>query len=105
MELGGHKVLDFVSHLWPYISGVVVTLLAGIRLWWYEKQVTKKRIRTLEALATNMVSKQDLQACRDDVRAVDEKNLDKLSGDIRENMKQNAKEHQDIMKQIIRLHK
>lgn len=106
-----HKVLDFLEHLWPYISGMVVVFIGSIRLWWTDRKNTRKRIQTLEVLAENMVTTDDLHVCRDEVREQDEKNLDMvfkelkgLRGEIKEESRINAQQHQDLMKQIIRLH-
>ena len=105
MEAPPHRILDVLSHLWPYVSGIALTLLATVRLWWYDRKETKRRIGTLEVMAEHMVTKDDLQACRDDVRATDDKNLEKLYQEIKTNTAQNAQQHQDIMAQMMRLHK
>lgn len=104
METQTHRWLDYLDHLWPYISGVFITLLAVIRLWWYDRHQTRKRIGNLEVLAEHMVTTADLQACRDNVRDDDEKNMEKVFAEIKELTKENAAQHQDIMKQILRLH-
>lgn len=104
METNTHNILDVLDRVWPYVSGVAVTILATVRLWWHDKKVTKARINTLEVMAEHMVTKDELQACRDDVREEDESNLEKIYKEIKENNQENARQHQDILKQVIRLH-
>ena len=105
VEDNTHKVIDEVSKVWPLISGVALTISASIGLWWHDRKETKKRIGTLETLATNMVTQKELQACRDDVREDHVENLEKIYNEIKENTSENARQHQDIMSQIVRLHK
>lgn len=94
------KWLTWLDHTWPYITGVVVTIIAGVKLWWHDRKETKRRIANLEIMAEHMISRDELQACREDVRREDKDILEKIDHSIEEN----AKQHQDIMKQIVRLH-
>ena len=82
------KWLYWLDHLWPYISGMLLVMLAGARLIWYK-------------LTHHYVTKDELAQCRNDVRHTDGQMMEKLDHMIEEN----ARQHQDIMKQIIRLHK
>ena len=102
-----HRWLDAAAHIWPYLSGLFLTLAATVRLWWHGRQAIKKRIVTLETLAEHSVSHEDLQACRDDVRAADEKNLTLIFGEIRSlreehntDAKVNAQQHMDILSKM-----
>ena len=104
----GHKILDILEHIWPYVTGMTVTLLAAMKLWWSDRKETKKRINenaeAIRAISSNMVSHDDLHACREDVRDVDDENLIRVLDRIEENAKDNARQHLDIMNQIIALH-
>lgn len=83
-------------------------MLAVVRLWWRDRKETKKQVADLRTFALyakdHMVTKEELQECRDEVRDVDDHNLDMIFKEIRENTRENATQHQDIMKQILRLH-
>lgn len=105
METNTDKVFSFFDQMWPFISGIVLTIIAVIKLWWSDRQAVKRRIIALEVIAEASVSKSELQACRDDVRVVDESNLEKIYGLIRDNNENNAQQHQDIMHEIIELHR
>lgn len=112
---GGHKLLHIFEHIWPYVTGVFAVIIGGLKLWWSDKQKTKKRISNIEYitqwLKENSITSDDLKACREEVREVDDKNLEvifdeikTLRRDIRHDSKSNAEQHQDILKQIIKLH-
>jgi len=112
VETGLHKILNIFEHVYPYIAGFILTMFALTKLWLRDRKETKKRIGTLEVMAEHMVTQEDLQECRDEVRHVDEQNLEKIYDEIKANTKENAQQHQDIsnnmvdmMKQIVRLHK
>ena len=102
------KALGYLHEIWPYITGLFLVTVAMFKTWMHDR----KRITTLEVLAENMVTHGDLQKCREDVRNAEEKQLQGVYADIkslakqaREDMKQNAKQHSEIMNQIIELHK
>ena len=105
METNTHKALDFIEHLWPLLSGIVITLLAIIKLWWHSHRETKSRIKNLEVLAENSVTHKELQACRDNVREEDERNLTAVLKEMKDQSKENASQHENIVNQIIQLHK
>ncbi len=94
------KWLTWLDHTWPYITGMAATMLGAFRLWCHDRKETKKRIQNLEIMAEHFVSRDDLLACRDDVRREDKEILEKIDHSIAEN----AKQHQDIMKEMMRLH-
>ena len=103
-----HKFVHVLEHIWPYVSGMVIVMFAGFKLWWSDRRETKVRIKNIEVMVEHLqndkVSQQDLQACRDDVREVDDANLVRIMDRIEQNATDNAKQHQDILQQIIRLH-
>ena len=105
MDSGFHKMLDVLSHIYPYVAGIFITMVAVVRLWWHNRQETRRRIATLEIMAERMASQDDLQACRDEVRHVDEQNLEKIYNEMKENNRDNAQQHNDILNQSIGLHK
>ena len=93
------------------MSGIVITIMAGFRLWWHDKQVVKKRIATLESLAEHMASKDDLIECRDDVDKQDADNLKAVLVEIqavrrenRDSDETNSQQHQDILHKMTELH-
>ena len=122
MDQATHKVLDVLQHTWPYVSGVIITMMAGLKLWWSTHRNTQKRITTLENDVKQTVTHEELHACRDDVRDTDVENENKIlteikhiREDMREDNRINSKAHQDIittstashrelMTQIIKLH-
>lgn len=104
MEANTHKILDVLEHIWPYVSGIVLTMAAGVRLWWYDRRQVKHRIATLEVLAEQSVTQRDLQECRDDVRNDDDSNLNKIYNKIDEITRDNSQQHQDIMNTILQIH-
>lgn len=104
MPTGHHKWLDMIEHIWPLLSGIGITILAAVKLWWNERQQTKKRIETLEVMCEHMVSKDELQACRDDVRETDLRETEKIYDAIEKNSAENNRQHQEIMKTILELH-
>ena len=103
MESNSHRIFDILNHVWPYLSGAILIMFAGTKLWWYDRRETKRRIVALEVLAENLVNKDDLQECRDDVRQVDDDNLEKIFTELRKHTANNAQQHQDIMNKIIDL--
>ena len=111
MDTVEHKILDYLSHIWPYVSGVFLVMVAGFKLWWYDKKVVKKRIATLESIAEHMASKDDLRECRDSVDKQDADNLKVVLTEIQtirrensDNIETNSQQHLDIMHQMTRLH-
>jgi len=103
-----HKTLDLLQHVWPYISGVFLSFIAVFRMWWIDRKKMRRRMNNLEILAENSVSHKDLQACRDDVRAADEKNLMLIFSEIKSlreehnaDAKVNAQQHMDILNQVV----
>lgn len=98
------KFIDWLTHVWPVISGLFLTMVMVTRLWWSDKVETKKRITSLEILAEHTASKNDLRKCRDEVRTVDEHNLEKIQQLIHEGNKENQEQHADLMKHIIEIH-
>ena len=102
-----HKILNWLEHIWPLMSGIAITIMAVFRLWWYDKKVVKKRIATLEALADNMATQSDLRDCRDSVDKQDAENLKvvllEIKGvrnDIRQDTASNNNQHQAIRKDM-----
>lgn len=111
METNTHKLLDVVEHLWPYISGLILTMVVIVKMWWYNHNEVKRRINTLEKLAEMSATKIDLHECKAEVSGVDNANLEKIYNKLSEQQKDNAiqqqnnaKEHQDILQQMLRLH-
>jgi len=113
-----HKWLDAAQHLWPYISGFILTMFAVVKLWWNDRKETKKRIANVEKIAESAVTEARLQECKTDVLGhditVEERILEELKvlatetkelrQDMREDNIANAKAHQDILKEVVRLH-
>ena len=98
-----HKTLDFVQNMWPLISGVFIVMVAGTKLWWQDRKDTKNRIKNLEILAEQTVYKTDLHDCREDVRLVDNGNMDKITKSISDLRDHNDKQHSEVMNHIIKL--
>ena len=106
-----HKILDWLQHLQFYIGGLFTIVSAGIGLWWHDKKTVKKRIKTLESIAVEMATKDDLRACRDGVDKQDDDNLKVVLNEIQairdDNRKDsviNSQQHQDILHQMTQLH-
>lgn len=99
-----HKLLHLAEDIWPLLSGMGLVMLAGIKLWWSDRRATKKRIANIEIMCEHMVTQDELHSCREDVRQADDENLEKIYHEIKENQKINAQQHQDIMREIIRMH-
>ena len=79
-------------------------MVGAFRLFWHDRKETKHRIATLEKIAEHAVTYRDLQACRDDVRAEDNKNLEIMYTKIEELSRQNAEQHTEMINQVLRLH-
>ena len=97
------KTIDFVQNMWPFISGACVVMVAGTKLWWQDRKDTKNRIKNLEILAEQTVYKPDLHNCREDVRLVDNGNMDKITKSINDLRAHNDKQHDEVMNHIINL--
>ena len=118
METPSHKWLDAAQHLWPYVSGVFITMIAVVKLWWSDRKETKRRITNVELIAETAVTEARLQECKTDVlvhdATVEERILEELKilaqetkelrADMREDNQANAKQHQDILTEVVRLH-
>ena len=83
-----HKYLHYAKDLWPFVTGLFGVVFAAFKLMWYR-------------LTNNYVTKAELKACREDVRRVDEKNLDIVFKEIRMLRSESESRHHEIMKQII----
>ena len=83
-----HKYLHYAKDLWPFVTGFLVVIFAAFKLMWYR-------------LTSNYVTKAELKACREDVRAVDDKNLNTVFKEIRIMRSENESRHHEIMNQII----
>lgn len=109
METNTHQIVDVFQHLWAYISGFFLTMIAALKLWWHDRKVTKRMVadnaQAIVLMNEKMVTHPDLQNCRDDVRAVDDENLEKIYDLIREGNKENHQQHIDLGAQILDTHK
>ncbi|MBT8450283.1 MAG: hypothetical protein KJO69_11365, partial [Gammaproteobacteria bacterium] len=83
-----------------------------VKIWWTVRKAKEKRISALEILAEHWVTREDLHACREDVRATDDKNLEIVFNEIKglrkevttlvaDNRKENTSEHNEIKGIII----
>ena len=106
-----HRILEYLSHLWPYISGFFLIVIAGIKLWHHDRKAVKKRIVVLEQLAEKGATHDDLRECRAGVDKQDADNLISVLGeikDLREDIKQDKKDnhqaHERIMDKMLELH-
>ena len=99
-----HKILDYLSHIYPYIAGFFLFTAAGFKLWWHDRKVVKKRITTLEALAENMATQDDLRDCRDGVDKQDADNLKVVLDEIKTGERRNDEKHDAILKDMNELH-
>ena len=106
-----HKILNYLEHLWPYISGFFLIMTATLKLWLHERKKVKQRIVTLEKLAENTATKDDLKECskeKDDQHHEGIKDvLSELQGvrsEISSNNEINSQQHLDIMHEMARLH-
>jgi len=93
-------------------------MFAVVKLWWNDRKETKKRIANVEKIAESAVTEARLQECKTDVLGhditVEERILEELKvlatetkelrQDMREDNIANAKAHQDILKEVVRLH-
>ena len=111
MDSMEHKILDYLSHLWPYISGAFLFTIAGIKLWHHDRKAVKKRIVVLEQLAENGATHDDLRQCRADVDEQDTENLISVLGEIKDlrteiknDTQTNHEAHTAIMNKMLELH-
>ena len=109
-----HRLLNWIEHLWPYISGLVVTIVAAIRLWWYDRGKLKKQINDNSTLVGHitecMVTHEDLIECRDSVDEQDADNLKNvlneiktLRQEIKNDTEKNSQQHLDILHKMTSL--
>lgn len=103
----GHKLLDILNHIWPYVTTLVAILSSGFVLWWKSRQQIKKDIqeqrRLILWLKDNSVTHRHLHECREDVRKVDDDNLDKIFKAFDEERKLNRSEHNEIKSILINM--
>ena len=113
-----HKVLDFLQHLWPYVSGAIIGMFTLITMLLKNKKRIEDRIVSLEILAERSVTHDDLTDCKKEVDAQDrtlaKEMLTEVKGlrvEMREDARANQAEHKEIqqdlnktMLQIIKLH-
>jgi len=45
-----HTIIEHAQQLWPYISGLFLMLTAGIKLWWYDRNQTRRLINDNHAV-------------------------------------------------------
>ena len=114
-----HKSLDIIQHLWPYIAGAFATLIGGVKLWHSDRKQTQLRIINVEKIAEQAVTRAQLKECKDGIEKEDAlmlKSILAIREDMREDNKINAVTHQaileqaaksqqEIMREILRLHK
>ena len=108
MDAGGHKLLDILEHIWPYVTALFLTVIGMIKLWWSDRRATLSRLRNVEVTAKKAVTHEQLHECRTDVAEEDHLILSEIRAirmDMREDNKANAREHQQILKVILNLHK
>lgn len=95
-----HKLLNYLEHLWPYLSGFALTLMAGFKLWWSDKRALDKRIANNEILVEHirehMATKVDLNACKDEVDEQDRNNMALVLQEIQVVRLENKSEHKEI---------
>lgn len=103
METGSHKIIDMVEQSWPYISGIAITIVGAVRLWWYSRQEIKNRITNLEIMAEHFASQGDLNSHKKELLDNTGKHVEKLYEVIREANDENSRQHQDMLKQVMRL--
>ena len=91
-----HKILNYIEHLWPYISGFFLVMVATFKLWLYERKKVKQRILTLEKLAENAATKDDLKDCSN------EKDRQHHEGikDVLIKLDKNMEEHGEILEKM-----
>ena len=114
------------EHLWIPIStvvgGIFATIIGAVGIAMKAHKDIRKRIENLEILAENFASRDELNELRKESDNQDNNNLDKIFKAINDNAReqrqalaemrkeqqkegrQNADEHQDILKHIIKLH-
>ena len=90
-----HKVTHWILEIWPILSALFLTFVMAVKLLLADRAKNKREIREVRELAlwlkSNTVTHPELQACRDDVREVDDKNLNIIFGElktIKEDVKQ-----------------
>ena len=98
METPTHRVLEHLEQVWPYLTGMVVVTVATVKLWLYER-------RRISKIEDTYVTKDELAACRNDVRSTDDKNLSDLTTQINKLSSENAQQHQDILTELINIKK
>lgn len=110
MDTQTHKAFDLLQHVWPYISGMFITLVAIVKFWFAERKALNSRIKNLEIIAENSATKAELYSCKEEVYAQDLINLEKIYEEIKILRKEsqdeahsNSQQHQDIMNTIIRM--
>ena len=118
METMSQKFMEAMHQLWPYVSGIFITIIAIIKLWWSDRNKTQHRIANVEKIAEHAITEKRLQECKVDVLGhdvtVEERILlelkiiaeetKELREDMREDNKTNAQAHQDIMNTMMRIH-
>ena len=122
MDHDTHDLLDYAQHLWPILSGLALTLVAIIRLWWVHHTHQQKWKVSINGQLAETVTREELHSCKtgvmDKAASVDQEILKEIKAirtDMREDNRINAREHADIlenathsqqelMTQIIALH-
>ena len=86
-------------------------VMAAFGLWYHDRKADKKRITTLERLAENTPTKQDLKDCSDDKDSQHNegikdvlKAVQGVRNEISETNKINSQQHLDILSKVTDLH-
>ncbi len=106
-----HKILNYIEHLWPYISGFFLVMVATFKLWLYERKKVKQRILTLEKLAENAATKDDLKDCSNEKDRQHHEGIKDVLSELQavrkensDNIETNSEQHLDIMHEMARFH-
>ena len=110
-----HKILDYLEHLWPYVSGFFIVMGTVISFLWKDRHANKKRMVNNEKqyaqlawmIENKVATKEELSECgKEKDKQHTEGIKDVLSelqgvrGEVRHGNDNNSQQHQDIHKEI-----
>ena len=110
-----HRILDWLQHLWPLISGFFIVMGTVISFLWKDRNANKKRMINNEKqyaqlawmIENKTATKDDLIECSKEKDAQHHEGikdvlseLQSLRSENREGTKDNSQQHQDLHKEI-----
>ena len=114
-----HRILDYLEHIWPYVSGFFIVMGAVISFLWKDRKANKRRMvnneKQYEQLAwvikNKVATRDDLKECSKEKDNQHHEGIKDVLSELRavrnenrESNDTNSQQHLDIMHEMARLH-